>query len=145
MGYKQFSYISAHVQKDTMEQKESKKEIALFIGNTIAPAHFASLMLDKLKAELSQLEYTLRTHRVEWEDILSGTLPLTFERAQICAIILFELSSRINPDLYLCNNIAGSTPDFNIFLLTSQEGSNEPFWPEKRALAIMPPESVSKT
>jgi hypothetical protein len=28
---------------------------------------------------------------------------------------------------------------------TSQEGSNEPFLPEKRALVIMPLQSVSKT
>jgi hypothetical protein len=36
-------------------------------------------------------------------------------------------------------------PDFNIFLLTSQEGSNEPFLLKKRALVIMPPLPVSKT
>jgi len=94
MGYKQFSYISARTQKDTMEQKESKKEIALLIGNTIAPAHFASLMLDKLKAELSQLGYTLRTHRVEREDVLCGTLPVTFARDQVCAIICIEMFDR---------------------------------------------------
>ena len=94
MGYKQFSYISAQRQKDSESQKENTKEIALFVGNMIAPAHFASLMLDKLKAELSQLGYTLSTHRVEREDILCGTLPVTFARDQVCAIICREMFDR---------------------------------------------------
>jgi hypothetical protein len=42
-------------------------------------------------------------------------------------------------------NTAGNLPDFNIFLLISQEGSNEPFLPQKRALCLMSPEPVSKT
>ena len=50
---------------------------------------------------------------------------------------IFHIITVSNPDLDLCNNIAGNRPDFNIFLLTVQEGSNEPFLPEKRALVLM--------
>ena len=114
MGYKHFSYISARID-EAMEQQSARMgaitpeqkqeylgEIALFAGNVIAPSHFASLMLDKLKNELRQLGYSLRLHRVEQEDILSCTLPFTFSREQTSAIICIEMFDRAY-DKMLCD------------------------------------------
>ena len=94
MGYKQFSYIKAHSGIVQEQEAQSKGEIALLCGGVIAPAHFATLMLDKLKKELSQWGYTLNTHRVERENFLCRTLPLTFDPRQVSAIICVEMFDR---------------------------------------------------
>jgi hypothetical protein len=78
MGYKQFSYIQAQAVNHVEKETPHKGEIALLCGNIIAPAHFASLMLDKLKMELSQLGYSLITHRVERDNFAQRSLPVTF-------------------------------------------------------------------
>ena len=77
MGYKQFSYIKVHtawITEQEKQEKQDKGEIALFCGNVIAPTHFASLMLDKLKMELSQLGYHLNVHRVERDNFQNRSL-----------------------------------------------------------------------
>ena len=103
MGYKQFSYIKAQTVFYAPEQETRRKgEIALLCGNVIAPAHFASLMLDKLKMELSQLGYTLNTHRVERDDFLNRTLPVTLVPEQTLAIICIEMFDR-DYDEMLCS------------------------------------------
>ena len=96
MGYKQFSYIKAQTAPTPTVEGETphKGEIALLCGNVIAPAHFASLMLDKLKLELSQLGYTLNTHRVERENFACRSLPFTFAPEQAVAIICIEMFDR---------------------------------------------------
>ena len=92
MGYKQFSYIKAQTAAAiVMPEAPRKGEIALLCGNVIAPAHFASLMLDKLKLELSQLGYTLSTHRVDRDDFARRALPVTFDPEQAVAIICIEM------------------------------------------------------
>ncbi len=94
MGYKQFSYIKAHT-SSMLEQKEQPKgDIALLYGDTIDGSHFASLMLDKLKQELSLMGYTLTPHRVEQDNFLCGTLPFTFDPKQAKAIICVEMFDR---------------------------------------------------
>lgn len=93
MGYKHFSYI--RVQKESSEQEPQRNgEIALLAGNTIDASHFASLMLDKLKKELSQCGYSLITHRVERDNFLCRTLPVTFIPEQARAIICIEMFDR---------------------------------------------------
>ncbi len=96
MGYKQFSYIKAQTAPAPVVDREAlhRGEIALLCGNIIAPAHFASLMLDKLKLELAQLGYTLSTHRVEREDFARRSLPVTFASDQTIAIICIEMFDR---------------------------------------------------
>ena len=93
MGYKQFSYIRAQTALATATERGEphRGEIALLCGNVISPAHFASLMLDKLKMELSQLGYTLSTHRVERDDFARRALPVTFVPEQAIAIICVEM------------------------------------------------------
>ena len=54
-------------------------------------SHFASRMLDKFQREISQLGYTLNTHRVTPEDLKSGTLPITFVPERTSAIMCIEM------------------------------------------------------
>ncbi|MBQ6373529.1 MAG: LacI family DNA-binding transcriptional regulator [Clostridia bacterium] len=94
MGYKQFSYIKARSGVIHDQDARNKGEIALFSGCVITPVHFATLMLDKLKKELPRWGYTLNTHRVEREDLLSRALPLTFDPKRTRAIICVEMFDR---------------------------------------------------
>ncbi len=94
MGYKQFSYIKAQVVNTVEKETPHRGEIALLCGNILAPAHFASLMLDKLKTELSQMGYSLSTHRVERGDFESMSLPVTFVPEQATAILCIEMFDR---------------------------------------------------
>ena len=96
MGYKQFSYINVKLNAGGTAEAEllEKGEIALFCGNNIAPNHFASLMLDKLKMELSRLGYTLNMHRVDRDNMQNCTLPVTFSREQAVALICVEMFDR---------------------------------------------------
>ena len=101
MGYKQFSYIKETSNALPAQPSQRKGEIALLTGNTISPAHFATLMLDKLKRELSQCGYTLNAHRVERENLLCRTLPMTFDPGQASAIICIEMFDRAYDEM-LC-------------------------------------------
>ncbi|MBQ6374485.1 MAG: LacI family DNA-binding transcriptional regulator [Clostridia bacterium] len=94
MGYKQFSYINAWKVNAFGQEPQHKGEIALLSGNVITPAHFASLMLDKLKMEMSQLGYSLSTHRVERDDFARRSLPFTFSPEKVSAIICIEMFDR---------------------------------------------------
>ena len=94
MGYKQFSYINILTRSAANQEKRDKGEIALFCGNVIAPAHFASLMLDKLKMELFQIGYTLNVHRVEPDNYLNRSLPVTFSPERTVAIVCVEMFDR---------------------------------------------------
>ena len=101
MGYKQFSYIKVYSGMAEKQEKQEKGEIALLCGNVIAPAHFASLMLDKLKKELFELGYTLNVHRVEPDNYLNRSLPVTFIPGQTAAIICVEMFDRTYDEM-LC-------------------------------------------
>ena len=94
MGYKQFSYIKARSSVFPAPEAQYKGEIALLCGRAIAPAHFATLMLDKLKRDLPQWGYNLNAYRVERENFLCRTLPLTFDPSQLSAIICVEMFDR---------------------------------------------------
>lgn len=101
MGYKQFSYIKEQTKGNPEQETPGKGEIALLIGDAIDGAHFASLMLDKLKKELSQWGYTLITHRVERENFLCRTLPFSFNAKQARAVICIEMFDRAYDEM-LC-------------------------------------------
>ena len=94
MGYKQFSYIKEHAVAGTEPVPQDKGEIALLLGGNVDASHFASLMLDKLKKEMSQFGYTLITHRVERDNFLCRTLPVTFDPEQARAVICIEMFDR---------------------------------------------------
>ena len=97
MGYKQFSYVSTLANIKTPEAGTSIKspdgpvEVALFTKNFLGQSHFAVIMLDKFQQELSQLGYTLNTHRVSDDNIANHTLPITFSKDRACAIVCIEM------------------------------------------------------
>ena len=100
MGYKQFSYVSAFASLSENPSGETRPfhgfqgEIALFTTVFLTQSHFASLILDKFQREISQLGYTMNTHRVTEENLREGTLPLTFRPEQVKAIICIEMFDR---------------------------------------------------
>lgn len=100
MGYKQFSYVSAFASLSENPSGETRPspgfqgEIALFTTVFLTQSHFASLMLDKFQREISQLGYTMNTHRVTEENLREETLPLTFRPEQVKAIICIEMFDR---------------------------------------------------
>lgn len=100
MGYKQFSYVStlanlAPVSPLLQEETQAYRgEIALLSTAFLTLSHFASTMLDKFQRECSQLGFTLNTHRVTEKNLKDMTLPVTFRREQVRAIICIEMFNR---------------------------------------------------
>lgn len=100
MGYKQFSYagsiaaISGAPAAPETERPVTpgyQGEIALLTGSFLTHSHFASLMLDKFQREISQLGYTMNTHRVTGTELANKTLPITMNMGQIKAIMCIEM------------------------------------------------------
>ena len=91
MGYKHFAY-AADLTKNTpvssivLDSPKGPREIALF-SVSISNGHFAALMLDRFRDELSQLGYTLNVHIVERENLTAKTPPRKFHKEQCSAIM----------------------------------------------------------
>jgi len=100
MGYKQFSYVSTLTGITTAETVSPAKgnryhgEVALLTTTLLTQSHFAILLLDKFQKELSQLGYTLNTHRVDQENLANMTLPITFVKERVSAIVCVEMFNR---------------------------------------------------
>ena len=98
MGYKQFSYVRGLTNPSyspvSPEVPEYRGEIALLTTVFLTQSHFASTMLDKFQREISQIGFTMNTHRVTEENLRSRTLPLTFRREQVRAVICIEMFDR---------------------------------------------------
>ena len=105
MGYKQFSYVSAlaaasnAVSSETPPSPGFQGEIALFTTMFLTQSHFASLMLDKVQREFSQLGYTLNTHRVSRTNLREKTLPTTFVPKRTSAILCIEVFDKVYADM----------------------------------------------
>ena len=97
MGYKQFSYVSTLTNivspASPVESDVSGflGEIALLTTAFLTQSHFASTMLDKFQQEVSQLGYTMNTHRVTDDNLCTLSLPVTFVRERVSAIICIEM------------------------------------------------------
>lgn len=100
MGYKQFSYAgsiaaisgaAAAAEKGRPQTQGYQGEIALLVGSFLNHSHFASLMLDKFQQEISQLGYTMNTHRVTQVELENMTLPITMNIQRIKAILCVEM------------------------------------------------------
>ena len=100
MGYKQFSYVgalaavsgaAAATATDNPQTQGYRGVIALVTGAFLTHSHFASLMLDKFQREISQLGYTMNTHRVTPVELENKTLPITMNLDQIKAIMCIEM------------------------------------------------------
>ncbi len=108
MGYKQFSYVSALASLSAPVKNEEpaspgfKGEIALLTTAFLSQSHFASLMLDTFQREISQLGYTLNTHRIRPENLAEGTLPITFLPERTSAVLCIEVFDKAYADM-LCS------------------------------------------
>ena len=95
MGYKQFSYLGTLTAvtkpEPTASEPVFRGEIALLTTTFLSQSHFASLMLDRLQRELSQIGYILSNHRVDAENLANMTLPMTFLKERVSAIICIEM------------------------------------------------------
>ena len=100
MGYKQFSYAGslaaisgapAASESERPQAPSYQGEIALLTGSFLTHSHFASLMLDKFQREISQLGYTMNTHRVTGTELANKTLPITMNMEQVKAIMCIEM------------------------------------------------------
>lgn len=100
MGYKQFSYVGSLASippspsAAAPEQSPTsgyQGEIALLTGSFLTHSHFASLVLDKFQREISQLGYTMNTHRVTSVELENKTLPITVNLEQVKAIMCIEM------------------------------------------------------
>lgn len=90
MGYKQFSYAAA-----SAAPLPHTGEIALLTTSIFSqPNHFAALMLDRFKQEISQFGYTLSIHIVDSDDLTRRTLPSTFQKERCSAILCIEMFDR---------------------------------------------------
>lgn len=105
MGYKQFSYVKAAASFSQPAEAEAplspvfQGEIALLTTVFLTQSHFASLMLDKFQREISQLGYTINTHRVSEENLRNKTLPITFRPEQVKGIICIEMFDRVYDEM----------------------------------------------
>ena len=96
MGYKQFSYV-ASIMNLVQDKEEGESEpnfageIALLTTMYIPNNHFGSLMMDKFQKEISQMGYTLSTHRVTDENIRTKTFPRTFDPKRVSGILCMEI------------------------------------------------------
>lgn len=108
MGYKHFSYVQASIENNkslstsSQEQAHFNGEIALFTGSFLNHSHFASLMLDKFQNEISRLGFVMNNHRVSEYDYEHLSLPPTFRKDDVKAIICIEMFN-YEYDRMLCN------------------------------------------
>ena len=97
MGYKQFSYFSTFSSVSALADAQGRStpvfqgEIALLTSSFLTQSHFASTMLDKFQLEISQMGYTMNTHRVTEKNLREKSLPLTFQRDRVRAILCIEM------------------------------------------------------
>lgn len=98
MGYRQFAY--ARFAQGQLAQRSplippaeagGKTEFALISTVFVQGSHFASLMLDAFQREVSQLGYTLNSHRVTQTNIKELSLPMTFDASRVAGIICVEV------------------------------------------------------
>ena len=100
MGYKQFSYVNELREAASLTSAARENhpgylgEIALLTSAFLTQSHFASTMLDKFQREISQLGFTMNTHRVTEGNIRDMTLPPTFRRDQVKAVLCIEMFNR---------------------------------------------------
>ena len=105
MGYKQFSYyhtmsaVSASL--DFPRESGGGREIALLSAKFLSHSHFASLMLDSFQQEISELGYTMNTHRIREEHLQNRILPATFRPERAAAMLCMEVFDRPYADM-LC-------------------------------------------
>lgn len=107
LGYKQFSYVnnlagvSAASAGLILEANHYQGEIALLTTRYLNHSHFASIMLDRFQQEISQLGFTMSTHRVTPDNLINKVLPITLNTENVKGILCIEMFDR-DYDEMLC-------------------------------------------
>ena len=96
MGYKQFAYakglFEARAQgAATPIPEDQPREISLFTRARWDDRHFAAVMLDAFKREISQMGYTLATYYISDRRAEAHELPRDFDPSRTCAIMCIEM------------------------------------------------------
>jgi len=95
MGYKQFSYVNTAIRNNEVtvkpESPQYQGEIALLTSVFLTQSHFSSTMLDKFQREISQAGFTMNTHRVTKDNLRTKTLPYTYRKDMVKAVICIEM------------------------------------------------------
>lgn len=95
MGYKQFSYVNTAIRNNEvtvkLESPQYQGEIALLTSVFLTQSHFSSTMLDKFQREISQAGFTMNTHRVTKDNLRTKTLPYTYRKDVVKAVICIEM------------------------------------------------------
>ncbi|MBQ9492914.1 MAG: LacI family DNA-binding transcriptional regulator [Oscillibacter sp.] len=94
MGYKQFSYFATVSASSAASGDHDRREISLLTATFLGHSHFASLMLDSFQQEISELGYTMNTHRIRAEHLEKCALPATFSRERSAGILCIEVFDR---------------------------------------------------
>lgn len=109
MGYKQFSYVAvlsggnAPLPAIPPDSQRGTGEIALFTTSIFHQTnHFAALMMDRFRQELSQLGYILSIHAVTRDDLVRHTLPTTFIKDRCSGVVCIEMFDYAY-DMMLCS------------------------------------------
>lgn len=98
MGYKQFAYAAAlsgyapSAPTAASADPGTGGEISLFTASMFHQSnHFAALMLDRFRQELSQFGYALSIHIVDRKDLADCTLPSTFIKERCSGAACVEI------------------------------------------------------
>ena len=110
MGYKQLSYVSMLTKVGGNVPKlsipKSSGVVALITTTPFANnGHFGVLMLDHIKKELSQLGFSLEIHFIDKGGLSDCTLPNTFIKEQVSAIICIEMLDRAYGEMICSLNL----------------------------------------
>lgn len=107
MEYKPFAYLSAlseGVPASAVPKADSRnfREISLFTTKIFHMTnHFAALMLERFRQELTQFNYFLNIHIVDSENLARRTLPATFSQERCSGILCIEMFD-LEYDKMLC-------------------------------------------
>ena len=97
MGYKQFSYVgtlAGMIPAYPTDGSVRQGEIAILSTAFLTYSHFASTLLDKFQREISQLGFTLNMHYVSEQNLEKKTLPGTFQKDRVRAMLCLEMFDR---------------------------------------------------
>jgi LacI family transcriptional regulator len=96
LGYKQFAYAKSVVEAHILEPPTSipdgqPREISLLTRAQWDGRHFAALMLDSFKREITQMGYTFASYYVSDRRAEALELPRDFDLSRTCAIMCIEM------------------------------------------------------
>ncbi len=101
MGYKQFSYVASLRNILTTSipfDAPEPGEIAL-LTTSYSNSHFASLLMDKFEQEMSQLNYSITSYRINETSMKKLSLPASLNLDEVSAIVCVEIFDKPFADM----------------------------------------------